>query len=74
MGHWASSRAATSEQLRAELKSHLDCILLTEDSVMFLFPPRARLCFTVLGQEGAAYQHKGVTVGTDVACKDDGAI
>ena len=33
---WASSSAATSAQLRAELKSRLDCIRLTEDVVMSL--------------------------------------
>ena len=41
---------------------------------MFLFLDDPFASEAVLGQEGAAYQHKGVTVGTDVACKDDGAI
>ena len=71
---WASSGAAGSAQKRAELKSRLDSMRLTEDGVMSLDldDPSAREA--ALGPAGAAYRHKGVTVGTDGACKSDGAM
>ena len=60
--------------MRAELKSRLDSIRLTEDWVMSLDldDPSAREA--ALSPAGAAYRHKGVTVGMDEACKSDGAI
>ena len=69
---WASSGAADSAQMRAELKSRLDSMRLHEDGVMsfdLMIPQSER--------QPEAYRqirHKGITVGMDEACKSNGAM
>ena len=71
---WASSGAAGSAQMRVELKLPLDSLLLTEGWVMSLYLDDPSGREAVLYPAGAAYRHKDVTVGTDWACKSNGAV
>ena len=71
---WASLGAAASAPPHADLKRRLDSIRLTEDGVvpLDLSCPSAREA--ALGPAGPAYQHQGITVGTDGSLKSNGAM
>ena len=71
---WASSGAANSAQLRADLKRRVESIVLTEDGLvpLDLTDPSAREA--LLGPAGAAYGNKGVVVGSDGSLRKDGAM
>ena len=71
---WASSGAANSAQLRADLKRRVESIVLTEDGLvpLDLTDPSAREA--LLGPAGASYGNKGVVVGSDGSLRKDGAM
>ena len=56
---WASSGAAGTAQERAELKSRLDCMRLTEDGVMSLDPVTWMIPQPSLGQRGNLRPYRG---------------